>query len=348
MFPLEFPWNILKNKAKKEDIILDPFCGRGTTNFAARILGLNSMGVASSQLAVAITESKLVTTSVDDIIKEAKSILTEQIECELPTGEFWDFAYHPKVLKSLSILRNAFLQDCSTPSRIALRGIILGSLHGPKQKTFQSYFSYQCPRTYDPKPAYAVRYWKHHGLIPESIEILPLIERRAKRYYNPLPITKNTVRLDDSRNIEALKPNTKNIKFNWIITSPPYYKMRTYIADQWVRNWFVGGSDHVDYTNEKQLKHKNPEIFAYELRQVWRNTAYVSSEDATMVIRFGGFSDKNTNPLEIIKFSLKDRAWRIKTIFSAGSAIEGKRQADTFIKKNTIPMNEYDIWVRKL
>lgn len=71
---------------------------------------------------------------------------------------------HVKVLffspESPTAPRAPLLASCSTAPRVALRGIILGALHGPKQKTFPSYFSNQCPRTYAPKPAYAVRFWQ--------------------------------------------------------------------------------------------------------------------------------------------------------------------------------------------
>ena len=33
-----------------------------------------------------------------------------------------------------------------------------------------------------------------------------------------------------------------------IVTSPPYYGLRTYVSDQWLRNWFLGGADRVDYS----------------------------------------------------------------------------------------------------
>ncbi|CAL1241131.1 DNA methyltransferase [Candidatus Methylocalor cossyra] len=48
MFPLDFPLNILKRRAHAGDVVHDPFCGRGTTNYAARLLGLSSLGVDSS------------------------------------------------------------------------------------------------------------------------------------------------------------------------------------------------------------------------------------------------------------------------------------------------------------
>ena len=348
MFPLDFPLNILKRRARNGDVVLDPFCGRGTTNFAARLVGLRSLGVDSSPVAAAITASKLATTTVDDILAEARRILTEREARNIPTSEFWQWAFHPTVLDALCRFREAFLEDCTTSARIALRGIVLGALHGPKQKTFPSYFSNQCPRTYAPKPAYATRFWQGRGLVPEPIDVLAVIERRAKRYYGTSSEITGAVRLADSREACALQPETPEIRFDWVITSPPYYGMRTYIPDQWLRSWFVGGPDAVDYSNRDQVVHSSPENFAADLRQVWRNAENVCAEDAKMVIRFGGITDRRANPLDLIKSSLSDSGWRITTIKEAGSATEGKRQADAFLRTKSKPMVEYDVWAMKV
>ncbi len=344
MFPLDFPLNILKRRAQEGDVVLDPFCGRGTTNFAARLVGLQSLGVDSSPVAAAITASKLVKTSVEEILDEVRGILTEREARHIPASEFWQWAFHPTVLDALCRFREAFLEDCATGTRIALRGIVLGALHGPKQKTFPSYFSNQCPRTYAPKPAYATRFWRERELLPEAIDVLAVIERRAKRYYETSSNITGVVRLADSREAEALQPETPETRFDWVITSPPYYGMRTYIPDQWLRNWFVGGPDAVEYTNRAQVVHSSPEDFAADLRQVWRNAENVCAEDAKMVIRFGGITDRRANPLELIKSSFIDSGWRITTARKAGTASEGKRQADSFLRTKSKPVNEYDVW----
>ncbi len=344
MFPLAFPLNILKRRAKEGALVLDPFCGRGTTNFAARLVGLNSLGVDSSPVAAAVTASKLVTTTIDEILAEARQILAAQEARHIPGGEFWQLAYHSTVLNPLCRFREAFLEDCSTAPRIALRGIVLGALHGPKQKVLPSYFSNQCPRTYAPKPAYATRYWQARGLSPEPVHVLAVIERRAKRYYRALSDVTGRVRLADSRAAEALQPENSETRFDWVITSPPYYGMRTYIPDQWLRNWFVGGPDAVDYTNRDQVVHSSPDDFAADLRQVWHNVACVCADDANMIIRFGGITDRRANPLDLLKRSLDESGWRITTICNAGSATEGKRQADAFLRTKTQPLIEYDVW----
>lgn len=345
MFPLDFPLTILEQHARGSDIVLDPFCGRGTTNFAARLMGLSSLGVDSSPIAAAITAAKLVTTSVDDILKEAQEILKGCESSYIPASEFWQWAYHPIVLDSLCRFREAFLQDCSTPARIALRGILMGALHGPKRKTTASYFSNQCPRTYAPKPAYALRYWKNRRFTPEPMDVITVIKRRAQRYYEALFDVTGFVRLADSRTEKALQPEMPETRFDWVITSPPYYGMSTYIPDQWLRNWFVGGPDVVDYSNRNQVVHSSPKNFSADLRQVWRNASSVCADDAKMVIRFGGITNRRVDPLDLVKSSFAGSGWHITAIQEVGSATKGKRQADTFLRTKTKSMAEYDIWV---
>lgn len=347
MFPIEFPLNILSKSAQKGDTVLDPFCGRGTTNFAARLCGVQSLGVDSSPVAAAITASKLVAVSADEVIREAGAILAGAAANQIPNGEFWRWAFHDTVLTALCKLREALLEDCSSTSRIALRGVVLGALHGPKQKTFPSYLSNQCPRTYAPKPAYATQFWKDRGLVPEPVDVLAVIERRARRYYTALPPTFGMVRLADSRHPESLKPAAARTRFRWVITSPPYYGMKTYIPDQWLRNWFVGGPDSVDYKTRDQIVHSSPDDFSDDLKRVWKNAAGVCRSNAKMIVRFGGISDRRASPLEVIKHSFEDSGWRISTIKRAGSATEGKRQADSFLRASSRPLDEYDVWAQR-
>jgi len=290
MFPLDFPLRILGERASKGDWVLDPFCGRGTTNFASRLLGLHSLGIDSNPVAAAITASKLVDTTAPEIMREAREILDQCSTHDIPNGEFWSWAYHPVTLEALCRLRESFLCDCRSAARLALRGIVLGALHGPQQKAFPSYLSNQSPRSYAPKADYSVRFWKNRGQAPSFVDVLTVIERRAARYYTHLPTGRGVWRLADSRLPESVRPIEPRRRFHWVITSPPYYGMRTYRPDQWLRNWFLGGPETVDCTNCDQVVHSSPEAFAADLSKVWQNAARVSVPGAQMVIRFGGIS----------------------------------------------------------
>lgn len=347
MFPLDFPLGILKRQARKGQRILDPFCGRGTTNYAARLQGLDSLGVDSSRVAAAITAAKLVATRPCDIAGEARRILTGPPARQVPDGEFWQWAFHPATLRAVCKMREALVADCSTPARMALRGILLGALHGPQQKTFPSYFSNQCPRTYAPKPTYATRFWADRRLVPEAVNVLAVIERRAMRCYGTWLDPVGCARLGDSRLPETLQAQGPVAPFDWVITSPPYYGMRTYVPDQWLRLWLLGGPDSVEYRGQGQLSHRGAEDFASELRQVWRNTAAVAADDARLVVRFGGISDRKAEPRAIAAESFRESGWRLTATRPAGTAPAGRRQCDAFLTTRSKPIAEYDLWARR-
>ena len=344
MFPLSFPLSVLAHRARSGDEVLDPFCGRGTTNYAARLLGLDSVGVDASPVAAAITAAKLVAVRPESVLKEVRGILKSERPAITPCGSFWRLAFHPDVLAELCRIRAALLRDCVSPTRRALRGIMLGALHGPQQRTFPSYFSNQCPRTYAPKPAYATQYWRTHNYRAERVNVVDIVARRAHRYYSSRSAGKGAARLADSRHPEALRPRSARHPFRWVITSPPYYGMRTYVADQWLRHWFLGGPDAVDYQHGRQIRHQSQESFADDLRKVWRNAARACATDARLVIRFGGIADRAIEPLDVVKASLRNSGWRIATLRPAGTANAGKRQAETFLARSSKPLIEYDIW----
>jgi hypothetical protein len=177
------------------------------------------------------------------------------------------------------------------------------------------------------------------------MDVLGLIERRAKRYLEAaLPSCEAHSLQGDSRDPAAVAFASRGEKFDWIITSPPYYGMRTYVPDQWLRKWFVGGSDTVDYSNWLQLDHVSPDCFTAELSQVWHNLSKVCRDGARMIVRFGGIRDRDIAPLDLIKASLAETGWRITTVHEAGSARCGKRQADAFLSQRSSPMSEYDVW----
>ena len=347
MFPLAFPYSILKKYGTSGERVIDPFCGRGTTNYASRLLGMASVGIDSSNVAVALTQAKIANTNTALILSAALQIITEiPSPSHVPQGEFWELAYHPRVLRLLCRLREGLIANCNTDARKGLRAIIMGALHGPQPKTRDSYFSNQCPRTYAPKPDYAVRFWTKHKMKPKDVDILSIIRERALRYFE----SENTapgglIVKGDSRQASSYDLLTADGGFGWAITSPPYYGMTTYISDQWLRNWFVGGNERVEYSTATQITHTSPEAFSLDLRKVWENVASASRNGARLVIRFGGINYRKVEPLDVLKFSLKDTRWKIVTVKSAGTPKKGRRQAETFTNVAS-PVAEYDVWTR--
>ena len=124
--------------------------------------------------------------------------------------------------------------------------------------------------------------------------------------------------------------------------------MRTYIPDQWLRSWFLGGPETVEYVNYEQVAYSSPKEIATDLRRLWQNVAASTSSSAKLVVRFGGISDRRADPLSLLKENSLDLGWRVAKVLPAVSAREGRRQADSFLRKRSSPLAEYDVWALKV
>lgn len=344
MFPLTFPLDHL-SQAPLGDWILDPFCGRGTTNFAARLLGLPSVGIDSNPVAVAIASAKLVNVSSEDIIREAEEILGKEDEPEdVPADDFWALAYHPGTLADICRLREALLRECSSEVRVALRALVLGILHGPLRKGAPSYLSNQMPRTYATKPGAAVRFWRARGLEPPHVDVLDVIARRARYTYADLPPPADGMIVQGDSRDPALFENLP-VRFRWVVTSPPYYGMRFYRSDQWLRYWFLGGDSTVPYEYDQQVGHGSMEAFVAGLAEVWKNVAGVCEPGARLVVRFGALPSLACEPRDVAQESLAraDAGWTVTGVRSAGCPPRGRRQADQFLGGKGSPVEEIDL-----
>jgi hypothetical protein len=345
MFPLAFPFEALAN-AKPGEWVVDPFCGRGTTILAARLRGLPSVGVDSNPVAGAIAAAKLPQVRSCEVISLARDILANAKPGPVPAtpqGDFWSLCYAPSTLRDICRIRNYLLENCTTRVEVALRGVMLGILHGPLIKA-RTYLSNQMPRTYSTKPVPAVRYWQKKNLLPPKIDTLKTISRRARFSFEEVPpSTPGMVITGDSRTFNFADLGTK---FSWAITSPPYYGMRTYFPDHWLRNWFVGGPSDVDYRADDQLSHHSEAEFVSDLVAVWKRTAEVCVPGAKLVCRFGALPSCEKDPRDLFRRSLAEAGcgWKIKTIRDAGTSQHGRRQCDQFGTGKNKPLEEIDVY----
>ncbi|WP_163784825.1 DNA methyltransferase [Myxococcus vastator] len=347
MYPLDFPLRVLKEHGKRGQWVIDPFCGRGTTNFAARLLKMPSVGIDSSPVAAALAQAKLASADPGRIIASARFLLrTTKVPTDVPQGDFWKLAYHEKTLVQLCQLRHALLTDCSSPTRILLRAIILGALHGPRPKGTPSYFSNQSPRTFAPKPNYAVKFWTEREMYPDDVDVVAIIKARAERYLaEPPPSVEGMVQLADSREADTFNDVPKAC---FVVTSPPYYGMRTYLPDQWLRLWFLGGPDYVEYRQPQgQLEHTGADHFASEMGRVWKNVASRTAKNARLIIRYGGIHDREADPMDVLKASLVDSGWRMVTAKAVPDSDSGRRQVLQFHAVPKKGITEYDVYCRR-
>lgn len=354
MFPLEYPLGVLKRYRRENPVVMDPFCGRGTTLFASRKLGLAARGIDSSPIAVAIARAKLAKVDSVRVLRLASRYMEEHQQSTVPDTDFFKNAFHPDVLRNICSIREGLLRVVrDTDTTVILRAAMLGCLHGPMSKTPEkrSYFSNQMPRTFSSKPGYSIRYWKEKRLVAPNLDVLAVLQRKLKRLNNTqLPQTSKlaNVRNGDSQMAASLPSASRD--FSVVITSPPYYGMRTYVEDQWLRNWFLGGEDQVIYGNRTQLQHSGFESFAESLGKVWKNMARTKAENLDMHIRFGIIPSSKVDAKALVRasFEASGEQWHEISVRSAKTAASGKRQADQMAAGDSAAAREYDFHIRRV
>jgi len=342
MFPISFPSEQLKLYPATARV-LDPFCGRGTTIYAARLAGVPAVGVDVNPVAVAIARAKLAKASLASVIELAQALLSETAG-EVPQGEFWRWCFHPETLQEIVTLRHKLLCIKDTPASELLRALILGVLHGPRNVGEPSYLSNQMPRTYASKPDYAVKFWQVRELRPVRVNTLTVIRRKAERVLSELPpkVAGRVILGDAATTMERMRS-----KFDLIVTSPPYYGMRTYISDQWLRAWFVGGPPRVPYaagTVGQITLQPSQAAFTSALATSWRAVARRSHMGAKLAIRFGTIPSSKTDPEKMILASLRESAagWAVRDVCPVRPPAKKNRQASQFGRAGTA-VSEVDV-----
>jgi hypothetical protein len=182
MFPLEYPLQIIRKHKGDLPVILDPFCGRGTTIYAARKLGLKSFGFDTSPIAVAIARAKLASASLEDVIALGETLVAKPPK-QVPETPFFERAFSKATLRELCSLREGLIAEKKPSDASAiLCAAALGCLHGPMVKSdgTPSYFSNQMPRTFASKPDYSVRFWKERDLFPPKVSVMDVISKKLK------------------------------------------------------------------------------------------------------------------------------------------------------------------------
>lgn len=353
MFPLEYPTKILKRFRNEIPVVMDPFCGRGTSLFAARKFGLDAWGVDSSPVAAAVARSKLASCESSQVIGLAQNLLSTTEDTQTPTSDFFKWAFHEDTLSQICKIRNGLLNiRQETDASVVLRAVCLGALHGPLTKSSDtaSYFSNQMPRTFSSKPDYSIKYWKKREIKPPKIDVLSVISKRTLRLHglnDEIVGNFQQILNGDSRLPESFNDSRRD--FTTVITSPPYYGMRTYVQDQWLRNWFLGGPDYVDYSVDEQLDHGGQAVFAESLGQVWSNMALSTSDQLRMFVRFGIIPSAKVDAKKLFLESLESSGanWKVVSVRNAKTAEEGKRQAGQ-MKSNSTASSEFDFHVLRV
>jgi site-specific DNA-methyltransferase (adenine-specific) len=242
-YPPHVPRSLLAALLPLKSVVLDPFCGSGTTLLEARLLGHEAIGVDRNPLAVAIARGKNQAVAIDDVefrlTELARSFPGLRALHDVPDS--LHTIYHERTLAQLCHLREEL--DPETPEDAFLLGALLGIMHGKwRRDGSTAYLSIDMPNTFSMSPAYVERFVSKHELKKPAVDAFANLRQRARWLLRKgaIPVaTKCSVLGGDATQLSTVIGDSQRERIGCILTSPPYLGVLRYGAFNWIRLWLL-------------------------------------------------------------------------------------------------------------
>ena len=237
---------ISSSKINYNDIILDPFCGVGTTNLVSQSLGIRSFGYDINPIALLAARVKTSYYSENDIKKiifYLKIIKNKTISFS-PKSNLIKSSYNQKVLTSLDeIYQNIFKIKNTKQKEFLMLGYlsIIETLSNRKKDGNGIKIAYKTPKFFDAHKEY---------------------EFRIKKMINELKLNnfKSESKIIDANFMNADIENIRN-KVGLTIFSPPYANcfdyFEVYKLEMWMGRFVKDYKDFNKYRSKALRSHVN-------------------------------------------------------------------------------------------
>ena len=273
--------------ARKDDVVFDPFSGRGTTVFETLFSGRRAAACDINPVAVCISRAKARLPVMELALRRLKAIEDGfRPAADEKPGTFFSHCFHERTLAQIIYLKSR-LKWKHSQTDCFLAAVALGRLHGESHKS-PAYFSNRMPRTISTKPDYSVRWWCEHGYVAPERDVFAIMRADIRyRYESEIPRCRGRVRSGDARSAHRLFPDLRD-SVGLVITSPPYLDTTNFEEDQWLRLWFLGGPARPSRVSRGDHRHFSADGYWLFLEESWRGLAPLLRKSARIIVRIGG------------------------------------------------------------
>lgn len=336
-FPPQLPNAILEKFGKKGQVVLDPFCGSGTTLVEARLLGFNAIGVDVNGLSSLLSKVKSTPlsddeiTSIDDFIKQIEAeeltwskqrptIKVKQIE---GLGHWFQYNVAEEITHILNFINSLHNDNVRDFLRIVLSSIIVKVSNQESDTRFAA---------------------KNKNI--EDGFVFKLFVNRAKEYLIRIAefsacANKNvslTLLNADSRNLTMLEDNSVDI----IITSPPYANTYDYyLYHKFRKRWLdidvkYAQNNEIGSRREYSSLKKPAEQWTIDLRKCFEEMYRLLKPDSLAFIVIGDSVIKKQliKIDKVIKGFVGDIGFEVCNIISTNLSEHSRMFNPSFTQKN--------------
>lgn len=290
---------LIEKYSTANDLILDPFCGSGTTLLESCLLGRRAVGIDINPLARLISKVKTTQIKEEDLTKAIDQLIlslraTEaRVDVDFPNVDYW-FGEQAKdelsrIKYCLEAYRKTVSGDIFDFFLVAFSSIIRKS----------SFADLRMAKTYKSK---RVLKKVKDGWMPAPIK---LFEHSLKKNEERLISTisdKNLGKVKsfsgDARNASDILVKNKTGKVDLIITSPPYINAQDYFRSYKLELWWTGllapeeivhlkrkaiGTEYVDNYDPSVKPAGDSKSLTAILSDVWNKDKMMSKQKAYMI-----------------------------------------------------------------
>ena len=231
-FKPELPDFCIKRYSKKGDIVLDPFCGRGTTPLQANLLGRVSWASDVNPLAVRLAQAKTNPVGLDEIVLRLTEVdFRRPVDLKGYQEQFAPF-YHPDTYRELLNLRS-FIGQRRDRVNDFIELLAISRLHGHSPGFFSVYSFPQI--SVPPESQDLIN--KKRRQEPEYRAVAPRIIKKAAQSLRDgftsdffAISSANRTTISDARALRWVPTNSVDL----IVTSPPFLDKVDYVTDNLV------------------------------------------------------------------------------------------------------------------
>ncbi|TAE89486.1 MAG: site-specific DNA-methyltransferase [Verrucomicrobia bacterium] len=244
-FKPQLPRFFISRLTNHNDIVYDPFMGRGTTPLEAGLMGRRPAGCDINPLSRLLLSPRFNPPTELEVRDRLSSLPTTSFD--YATHEYLEAFYHPKTLERIIALRS-YLLDRDASGSIDhidawIRMVATNRLTGHSAGFFSVY-------TLPPNQAVSVeaqrKINKKRGQTPPERDINAIIQKKTRTLLNKIDLSA----LRRLRNVasDAIlitgscdhTPEIESDSIALVVTSPPFLDVVDYQKDNWLRCWFNG------------------------------------------------------------------------------------------------------------
>ena len=241
-FVPQIPGILISYFTNPNDVVLDPFCGSGTTLIEAHKLGRKCIGIDINPIAVLMSKTKLLSYNSNGFnqyynkIKKRIEIITEQVAVapelnrllDIPNYEENRMWYHKHTLTELGAIWSTILEYKRSKYHVVSLAAFSSILKSVNSQ--DKHWGWICDNVKPKTMKYKNAVKKFIHKLDEYAEYAAeLIESSAQLHEEYVPMNQNSVIQGDCVTTLQQYP-AKSI--DMVMTSPPYLSMTDYIASQ--------------------------------------------------------------------------------------------------------------------